>query len=76
MQPLIRTKFFIPALRDNIVPRPLLLEKMALGAQKALTLICAPAGYGKTRCWLPELLLYSAQKLPPHGNLLGFPRSG
>jgi LuxR family maltose regulon positive regulatory protein len=48
MQPLIRTKFFIPALRDNIVPRPQLLEKIALGAQKALTLICAPAGYGKT----------------------------
>lgn len=47
-QPLIKTKLFIPRLRKDYVPRPQLLEKIIKGSRKTLTLISAPAGYGKT----------------------------
>ncbi len=47
-QPLIKTKLFIPRLRKDYVPRPQLLEKIVQGSRKTLTLISAPAGYGKT----------------------------
>jgi LuxR family maltose regulon positive regulatory protein len=45
---LLRTKLFAPALRPNLVPRPRLLERLSLAMQVPLTLISAPAGYGKT----------------------------
>ncbi len=47
-EPLLRTKLFIPPLRSNLVARPRLLEKLASGLDKPLTLVSAPAGYGKT----------------------------
>jgi len=47
-QPLIKTKLFIPRLRKDLVPRPQLIEKLEEGSQKTLTLVSAPAGYGKT----------------------------
>ncbi len=47
-QPLIKTKLFIPRLRKDYVPRPLLLEKLTQGLKMPLTLVSAPAGYGKT----------------------------
>lgn len=47
-QPLIKTKLFIPHLRAGLVPRPQLLEKLEQGSNRLLTLISAPAGYGKT----------------------------
>ncbi len=47
-QPLIKTKLFIPQRHSGLVSRPHLLNKLDQGAQKALTLISAPAGYGKT----------------------------
>lgn len=47
-QPLIKTKLFIPRLRKDLVPRPQLIEKLEEGSKKTLTLISAPAGYGKT----------------------------
>ncbi|MGD2049723.1 MAG: LuxR C-terminal-related transcriptional regulator, partial [Chloroflexota bacterium] len=47
---LLRTKLNIPPLRPNIVPRPRLIERLdlALGQSFKLTLVSAPAGYGKT----------------------------
>lgn len=57
-QPLIKTKWFIPRLRKDYVPRPQLLEKIEQGSNKALTLISAPAGYGKTTLlaeWIDSL---------------------
>lgn len=48
LQPLIKAKLFIPHLRKDYVPRPQLLEKIKQGSKKTLTLISAPAGYGKT----------------------------
>ena len=46
--PLIKTKLFVPHRRADLVSRQHLLFKLGQGAQRALTLISAPAGYGKT----------------------------
>jgi LuxR family maltose regulon positive regulatory protein len=47
---LLQTKLFIPPLRPNLVPRPHLIEKLNQGLRLGhkLTLISAPAGFGKT----------------------------
>jgi LuxR family maltose regulon positive regulatory protein len=48
--PLLTTKVNIPPLRPSLVPRPRLLRKLDEGLQEGcrLTLVAAPAGYGKT----------------------------
>jgi LuxR family maltose regulon positive regulatory protein len=46
--PLIRTKLFIPHVRPNRVPRPALLARLDAGLSRPLTLVAAPAGFGKT----------------------------
>jgi len=56
---LLRTKLFIPPLRPNVVPRPHLIERLNRGQQLGckLTLISAPAGFGKSTLvsnWLAE----------------------
>jgi LuxR family maltose regulon positive regulatory protein len=45
---LIVTKFNIPPARAGLVARPRLLEKMLAAANANLTLVSAPAGFGKT----------------------------
>src|SRR5450432_550127 len=55
--PLVETKLHIPRLRQIMVPRPRLSERLSLGARSRLTLISAPAGFGKTTLlaeWLAE----------------------
>ncbi|HSB02798.1 MAG TPA: BTAD domain-containing putative transcriptional regulator, partial [Anaerolineales bacterium] len=47
-EPLIKTKLFIPPLRMDRVTRPYLFELLDAGAQRSMTLISAPAGFGKT----------------------------
>jgi LuxR family maltose regulon positive regulatory protein len=46
--PLVRTKLFIPRLRRGVVPRSRLSERLDDGAETKLTLVSAPAGFGKT----------------------------
>ena len=46
--PLLQTKLYIPQPRSDLVPRPRLTEKLETGANGKLTLISAPAGYGKS----------------------------
>ena len=46
--PLLRTKLYIPPPRPNLVPRPRLFERLNAGLHGKLTLISAPAGFGKT----------------------------
>ena len=46
--PLIATKLHVPRLRADIVHRQRLLELLDQGAQARLTLVSAPAGFGKT----------------------------
>lgn len=47
-RPLISTKLFIPKVRRHVVTRPRLLDRLRLGAEARLTLVSAPAGFGKT----------------------------
>lgn len=48
MATILVTKLYLPRLRPNIVTRPRLLERLNAGAPRKLTLIVAPAGFGKT----------------------------
>ncbi|HTC70835.1 MAG TPA: hypothetical protein VK662_14790, partial [Acidothermaceae bacterium] len=47
-EPLIETKLYIPKPRPNVIVRPRLSERLRRGAESKLTLISAPAGFGKT----------------------------
>jgi len=46
--PLLETKLYVPKLRRSLVVRPRLHEHLSRGAESKLTLISAPAGFGKT----------------------------
>ncbi len=45
---LLATKLHVPRLRPGFLARPRLLERLAEGTTRELTLVCAPAGFGKT----------------------------
>ena len=58
--PLLTTKLLVPPVRRELVPRPHLTERLYAGlrAGRKLTLVSAPAGYGKTTLvagWLRSL---------------------
>ena len=60
---LLVTKLHRPVTSAPLVPRPRLLEELTNGLSKRLTLISAPAGYGKTTAvnrWLDTVDLPSA----------------
>ncbi len=44
----LATKLYLPALRPNVVSRPRLIKRLNEGLHRKLTLISAPAGFGKT----------------------------
>jgi LuxR family maltose regulon positive regulatory protein len=46
--PLLTTKLSIPPIRMGLVPRPRLTKGLGPGLDRKLTLISAPAGFGKT----------------------------
>jgi LuxR family transcriptional regulator, maltose regulon positive regulatory protein len=46
--PILTTKLFIPPPRPNAVVRPRLIERLRAGLHGKLSLISAPAGFGKT----------------------------
>jgi LuxR family maltose regulon positive regulatory protein len=46
--PLLATKLFAPPPRAELVARPRLVERLNAGLDRKLTLVSAPAGYGKT----------------------------
>ena len=55
--PLLATKLYIPQPRPNFVPRPRLTQRLNQGVTRKLTLISAPAGFGKTTLlgeWIPH----------------------
>ncbi len=59
---LLQTKLYTPPLRPNLIPRPRLLERLNQGLQQGckLSLVCAPAGFGKTTLvaeWISSLRL-------------------
>ena len=56
--PLLKTKLHIPPRRPDMVPRSLLIKQLNEHIQRKLTLITAPAGYGKTNLaseWIHSL---------------------
>ena len=46
--PILATKLYVPQPQPGVVPRPRLIERLNEGLQRRLTLISAPAGFGKT----------------------------
>ena len=46
--PLLETKLYVPRSRRDLVPRPRLSERLDRGTASKLTLVSAPAGFGKT----------------------------
>src|SRR5512143_2415653 len=46
--PILATKWYIPPPRPGIVLRPRLIERLNEGLHRKLTLVSAPAGFGKT----------------------------
>jgi len=46
--PLLTTKLYIPPVRPECVSRPRLIERLNAGLDRKLTLVSAPAGFGKT----------------------------
>lgn len=55
---MLATKLYIPPLRSKVVHRPRLIERLNAGLQHKLTLISAPAGFGKTTLiseWISHL---------------------
>jgi LuxR family maltose regulon positive regulatory protein len=56
--PILTTKLYIPPPRPNVVRRLRLLEQLNAGLDRKLTLISAPAGFGKTTLaseWVEQL---------------------
>ena len=56
--PIIQTKLYRPPLQADFIPRPQLLEQLDGWQQRPLTLVSAPAGYGKSTLvssWLESL---------------------
>ena len=61
---LLQTKLHVPRVRPSLVPRPRLIETLNQGLAGKLTLISAPAGFGKTTLvssWLDTLQTESAR---------------
>ncbi|HLZ59736.1 MAG TPA: LuxR C-terminal-related transcriptional regulator [Ktedonosporobacter sp.] len=57
---LLATKYFIPSSSHALIPRPHLIELLNMSLECPLTLVSAPAGFGKT-----TLLSTWVQSLPP-----------
>jgi LuxR family maltose regulon positive regulatory protein len=56
-RPVIATKLYVPKLRRGLVTRPRLNERLRRAAESRLTLVSAPAGFGKTTLvteWLDQ----------------------
>src|SRR3712207_766245 len=46
--PLLATKLYVPPPQPKVVVRPRLIERLNEGVHRKVTLISAPAGFGKT----------------------------
>ena len=60
---LIRTKFYLPRVSKDVIPRDRLLERLNSRLDGKVTLVCAPAGFGKTTLlveWLKSIDCSSA----------------
>lgn len=65
---ILQTKLHMPPLRSSLVARPHLVEKLNAGLAGKLTLVSAPAGYGKTTliaAWGERILAAAANPRLP-----------
>jgi LuxR family maltose regulon positive regulatory protein len=65
--PLLTTKLYIPPTRPELISRPRLIERLNAGLHRKLTLISAPAGFGKTTLlsqWASQQVSESANGRP------------
>jgi LuxR family maltose regulon positive regulatory protein len=56
--PILTTKLYIPKSRSGLIARPRLIEQLNAGLRLKLTLISAPAGFGKstlTSAWVSKI---------------------
>ena len=56
--PLLLTKLSVPSVRASLVARPRLSRRIEAGTQRKLTLVSAPAGFGKSTllsAWISEM---------------------
>jgi LuxR family maltose regulon positive regulatory protein len=63
---LLQTKLYVPKIRPFLVPRPRLIQKLNTGQNGKLTLISAPAGFGKTTLissWIYDLRLAAPKEV-------------
>ena len=64
VSPLLETKLYVPKLRPGLVSRPRLIERLDQGIERKLTLVSAPAGFGKTTVLAEWLAATPASERP------------
>src|SRR5215212_5831997 len=67
--PMLATKLYIPPPRLNVVQRPRLIAQLNQGLHRKLTLVAAPAGFGKTTLvasWIADCRLQIADCNDPN----------
>src|SRR5215216_4821180 len=67
--PILATKLYIPPPRPNVIMRPRLIARLNAGLHRKLTLISAPAGFGKTTLlasWIADYRLQIADYNNPN----------
>ena len=87
--PLPNTKLFIPRSRPDLIPRVRLTGLLQAGAWRALTLVSAPAGFGKTTlvsdwvresgwkaAWVSNEIKMPQLVTPQHRDWRGLPSPG
>ncbi len=62
--PLLETKLYVPKWRPGLVSRPRLIERLDQGIERKLTLVSAPAGFGKTTLLAEWVAASSASERP------------
>lgn len=60
---LLQTKFYVPLVRRERVPRPALVERLNAGLHRTLTLISAPAGFGADTVRFPGVRMAPIVKI-------------
>ena len=78
--PILATKLYIPPHRPNSIPRPRLMAQLNEGLHRKLTLVSAPAGFGKTtlvtewliRCGRPTAWLSLDERDNDLNNFLAY----
>ena len=66
---LLHTKLYLPRLRPSLVPRPRLIETLNQGLTGKLTLVSAPAGFGKTTLISSWIATLQSEDAAPISNL-------